>query len=244
MNAVSALHNYCQQHCYRAPTYSFEKRGKKDHEPEWRSSLCIAMPREKSYTGDWCQTKQEAKNSAAFKAFLDTNGNPVVLDLPLIKEAYPIVEELHCEPVVKACAKLVIDDDPFEAAPRVAILIDVENKPNFVKEMPLKIFKQSNVTCYAFISEHNSMSTRLVYPHEVIILQTPCNLVDAADTYMVMTAATWLHADLYDVYMIVTADKFGNALCEHIRAEGLGWEAKKAFLVTQVSQLTNHLYRL
>ena len=127
-----------------------------------------------------------------------------------------------------------------------ALLVDVENLPNFIDEIVKEI---AGLKIYAFVGEHHCLAQKN-FPDGVIKVISPSTRSDGTDTCMQVYVGYLLARNEYNTYLIATRDHYGSALVDMITAnikaydcsnspiDGFNiWKAKDARLVTQVSHI-------
>lgn len=146
--------------------------------------------------------------------------------------------------VRKSCAEISVSEKCLtflsknkiinKISERSALLVDVENMPNFIDDVLNNI---SGLDIYAFIGIHHCLSQK-TFPEGVIKILSPSSRPDGTDTCMQMYVAILLAQERYDNYFIATHDHYGHSLVDMITYSGLLWKAKNARVVTSVSHIS------
>lgn len=99
----------------------------------------------------------------------------------------------------------------------VAILVDFENKPNFVKEF-LDSVKTSGVHLYAFISRSHHMKSKICQleakNERLHVQEIQSSLRDAADVGLLICLGGLAWQGIYQSYIIVSGDHFAATAVE------------------------------
>lgn len=124
------------------------------------------------------------------------------------------------------------------AVPKTALLVDVENMPNFIDSVVQEI---SGLDIYAFVGEHHCLSDRK-FPSGVIKILSPSTRSDGTDTCMQVYIGFLLGSGSkdYDNYLIATRDHYGSALVDMITNKLqniITWTPKNAKVVTQITHI-------
>ena len=113
-----------------------------------------------------------------------------------------------------------------------ALLVDLENLPKIVDELPLTL----GLDIYVFVGEHHPLVEK-VFTRPVIRIISPSTRKDGTDTCMQVYTGMLLTLQKYEEYLIATIDHYGAALIEMIENNTLGWVAKRGRLITRSKQL-------
>lgn len=120
-------------------------------------------------------------------------------------------------------------------AENAALLVDVENLPNFIDEINDMV---QGLDIYAFIGHHHCLATKK-FPSPVKKIESHSTRVDGTDTCMQVYTGFFLSQNIYNTYFIATRDHYGSTLVEMIMHQPGPWTNKTAHLVTQ----PNHLFK-
>lgn len=205
----NTLQEYCQGRKLPLPSYKTIRVGGSDHAPTWKSTVTIYDGRQ--FEGDIGPIKSRAEGLAAFNAISALNHTKI----SEIDRKVPEISKQIMMP------------------PKTALLVDVENLPKFIDELPLNI---NNLTVYAFIGRHHCLVDKKFPPGTIKVI-SPSTRPDGTDTCMQVYTGALLSKEVYDTYLIATRDHYGSALVEMIMSNDLFWPPKSARLVTQISQL-------
>lgn len=119
-----------------------------------------------------------------------------------------------------------------------ALLVDVENLPNFIDEVCDIV---QGLDIYAFIGHHHCLATKSFAPF-VKKIESHSTRVDGTDTCMQVYTGYFLSQNKYNKYFIATRDHYGSTLVEMITVQPGPWTNKTAHLVTQPNHLFKHLH--
>lgn len=149
----------------------------------------------------------------------------LTLDGTLISSGiFPNKRDAEKDVAEKAMKYLEAQEPDLKNIDQMILLIDVENKPNFVFELAEQ-YDVTSLEIYCFISEDHP----LVYKLEA--LQTKCNALrfniiktcsrikDGADIALTFELGNMYPKHNSSDFVIVTGDHFGNALKEYLHGE-------------------------
>ena len=106
--------------------------------------------------------------------------------------------------------KVLISEDIM-----ISILVDIENKPNFVDDVLEKIdLNKCNIDLYIFISEGHHNIGKEWDNNKVFKQVIPSTRKDAADIGMILFTGKLISNNDYDKIIVVTSDHFGIVIEE------------------------------
>jgi len=114
---------------------------------------------------------------------------------------------------------------------KTVLLVDTENLPKLIEQIPSNIAKTLDI--YAFVSVHHPLEFK-DFGESIIKIISPSTYKDGADTCIQLYTGIFLSQNKYDLYLIGTRDRFGSSLVSLIESKGMGWEPKKARVVTDI----------
>lgn len=145
---------------------------------------------------------------------------------PISQEIPQLGQQIQKIKVTEQSDDIIIFDEP------TALLVDLENLPKIVDELPLTI----GLDIYVFVGEHHSLVDK-VFNRPVIRIVSPSTRKDGTDTCMQVYTGMLLTQQKYEEYLVATIDHYGAALIEMIENNTLGWVAKRGRLITRSKQL-------
>lgn len=207
LNSKNRLQEYFQKKRSPVPKYSTIKHGS-GQQISWTSTVTLCDGHQyDSDTTKLYATKVSAEISAAQRA------------LSSLTDSSELINEILNFSISKITIK-------------TALLVDVENLPNFIDEIPKHEFYNDMITVYAFIGQHHCLIDK-PYPSNTIKIVSPSTRPDGTDTCMQIYVGVLLSKEIYDNYLVATRDHYGSALVELITSPNIGWNSKSARLVTK-----------
>ena len=121
-------------------------------------------------------------------------------------------------------------NQPIIVTQKTAILVDVENLPQFISNLPKF---DGPLVIYAFIGMHHPRADTN-FGDGVVKIISPSTRPDGTDTCMQLHVGLFLASEIFDRYLIATRDHFGSTLVELIDSPGFPWNRKSAAVVSNI----------
>lgn len=116
------------------------------------------------------------------------------------------------------------------------MLIDIENMPKFFYDIPAEDLKDPNLTVYGFIGINHSLMDKINHSKLNKII-SPSTRPDGTDTCIQVYVGIFLANNMYEYYIIVTRDHFGQSLVEMITSDNLGWKSQEAKVIVKYENI-------
>jgi hypothetical protein len=116
------------------------------------------------------------------------------------------------------------------------ILIDLENLPKFVNDIPAEDFENPNLTVYAFVGVDHPLAEKFNHQKVTKVL-SPSNRPDGCDACIQVYAGMMLTQNKFEYYIIATRDHFGYALADMIECHHLGWIGRECKVITDYCKI-------
>ena len=195
MSTKNQVQEYLQKKGIPLPEYTTFKCGGSPHEPLWTSQVKITA--DKIFVGDPQSSKKAAEFSAAEEAmsYIEENG----------------LEKIYEEPKHQF----------YFTDKKINILVDVENKPTFMKEFSNSVVT-SNVEVTGFVSDGSALQRQIrqsdiLKDKRMKIVNVPSTRSDGADIGMAVYAGGYMSTENTLVFIIISGDHFAEALSDCIR---------------------------
>ncbi len=130
--------------------------------------------------------------------------------------------------------------DNTKSLHKICILIDADNLPNIDNEITIRELSNDNLDIFMFMSKTNPIANKRL-PNEVIIIISPSTKQESNNICITTYTGSLLTKGLYDMYFIVTCDKFGAPLVDMIKDDTLYWNSKEARQITKICQIYDKL---
>ena len=229
------LQEYYQKKKLKLPHY----RNKKIGEQQWKTILTLCDGT--VFDGPICSNKSEADKEAAFMAmeYLKTLNRKKYS----AKDVSSSQKEKYSAKDVSSSQKEDVEDSKpknvIRLSKKTVIYVDIENQHKAIDEI-LGAFKFENLRIFAATNSSGPKIQTKLDSDIVDLVNLPFSSRDVSDIYIIMLATTHFNQGLFDQYLILSADKFGNTFVDLLGSNKLIWGANcKCF--NHVSNLLKYL---
>lgn len=245
-NYKNTLQVYFQAYRLPLPDYNTIIIGGSDHEPKWQSIISFHFNDTKiSLVGGIFPRKIYAEMDAARMAlhmiYEKCEKTSACTDVVMEKqiEDKSITTSVHAD-----VTKLFYTDPEFYVkSSRIVMIVDLENMP---KWLDLITTECPNITgkmdIFAVIGEYHILAHKEL-PAGVTKIFSPSTRTDGSDACIQMMVGAWLSQNKYDIYLVVSYDKFAHNVIDLVKHDGLFWKAQDGRVVTRMEHLKPYILK-